>query len=232
MRCSGFALNDEELAYGLRSIAMPIRTQSGEVAAAVNLAAHRSMISVDDLVARLSPALRAPPTRSPRGSATERLVSPQSGIMIAGGGIGGLTAALALHARGIEARCSRPRGRCGRSASASTCCRTRCACSPSSGCWTSWPRGAIETARARATSIATASRSGASRAAARPATTSRSSRSPRRAAAAAASGRARAPRRRHRATRTRLADFESDGSDVIDASTARRPTGRDAAGRR
>jgi IclR family pca regulon transcriptional regulator len=58
VRCSGFALNDEELAYGLRSIAMPIRTQTGEVTAAVNLAAHRSMISIDDLVARLSPALR------------------------------------------------------------------------------------------------------------------------------------------------------------------------------
>jgi IclR family pca regulon transcriptional regulator len=58
VRCSGFALNDEELAYGLRSMAMPIRTQTGEVTAAINLAAHRSMISIDDLVARLSPALR------------------------------------------------------------------------------------------------------------------------------------------------------------------------------
>jgi IclR family transcriptional regulator, pca regulon regulatory protein len=58
VRCSGFALNDEELAYGLRSIAMPIRTQTGEVAAAINLAAHRSMISIDDLIARLSPVLR------------------------------------------------------------------------------------------------------------------------------------------------------------------------------
>jgi IclR family pca regulon transcriptional regulator len=58
IRCSGFALNDEELAYGLRSIAMPIRTSNGEVAAAINLAAHRSMISIDDLVARLSPGLR------------------------------------------------------------------------------------------------------------------------------------------------------------------------------
>ena len=57
IRCSGFALNDEELAYGLRSIAMPIRGGGG-VVAAVNLAAHRSMISLDDLVARLSPALR------------------------------------------------------------------------------------------------------------------------------------------------------------------------------
>jgi IclR family pca regulon transcriptional regulator len=58
IRRSGIAVNDEELAYGLRSIAMPIRTQTGEVTAAINLAAHRSMISIDDLVARLSPALR------------------------------------------------------------------------------------------------------------------------------------------------------------------------------
>jgi IclR family pca regulon transcriptional regulator len=58
IRCAGFALNDEELAYGLRSIAMPIRGGGGSVVAAVNLAAHRSMISLDDLVARLSPALR------------------------------------------------------------------------------------------------------------------------------------------------------------------------------
>jgi IclR family pca regulon transcriptional regulator len=58
IRCSGFALNDEELAYGLRSIAMPIRSSNGGVVAAINLAAHRSMISLDDLVARLSPGLR------------------------------------------------------------------------------------------------------------------------------------------------------------------------------
>jgi IclR family pca regulon transcriptional regulator len=58
IRRSGFALNDEELAYGLRSIAMPVRAGGGRVVAALNLAAHRSMISLDDLVARLSPALR------------------------------------------------------------------------------------------------------------------------------------------------------------------------------
>ena len=57
VRRSGFALNDEELAFGLRSIAMPIRAANGDVTAAINLAAHRSTMSVDDLIARLRPSL-------------------------------------------------------------------------------------------------------------------------------------------------------------------------------
>jgi IclR family pca regulon transcriptional regulator len=52
-------VNNEELAFGLRSIAMPIRDRSGEVVAAINLAAHRSWVSMDDLVRRLGPTLRA-----------------------------------------------------------------------------------------------------------------------------------------------------------------------------
>ena len=58
VRESGLAINNEELAYGLRSIAAPVHSQSGEVAAAINLAAHRSMVSMEDLVARLSPAVK------------------------------------------------------------------------------------------------------------------------------------------------------------------------------
>lgn len=57
VRAAGLAVNDEELAYGLRSIAAPVRTRSGAVEAAINLAAHRTMASMDDLVARLGPAL-------------------------------------------------------------------------------------------------------------------------------------------------------------------------------
>jgi IclR family pca regulon transcriptional regulator len=57
VRDSGFAINNEELAYGLRSIAAPVRAQTGEVAAAINLAVHRSMVSLDELLARLGPAL-------------------------------------------------------------------------------------------------------------------------------------------------------------------------------
>ena len=50
-------------------------------------------------------------------------------VLIAGGGIGGLTAALALHARGIESTILERASNCGRWASASTCCRTRSASS-------------------------------------------------------------------------------------------------------
>ena len=56
---AGLAVNNEELAYGLRSIAAPVHARSGEVAAAINLAVHRSMVSMDDLTARLGPALEA-----------------------------------------------------------------------------------------------------------------------------------------------------------------------------
>jgi IclR family pca regulon transcriptional regulator len=58
IRATGFGVNNEELAYGLRSIAVPVRGASGEVVAAINLAAHRTMASMDDLVVRLGPALK------------------------------------------------------------------------------------------------------------------------------------------------------------------------------
>jgi IclR family transcriptional regulator, pca regulon regulatory protein len=57
VRAAGLAVNNEELAYGLRSIAVPVRARSGEVGAAINLAVHRTMVSMDDLTARLGPEL-------------------------------------------------------------------------------------------------------------------------------------------------------------------------------
>jgi IclR family pca regulon transcriptional regulator len=67
VRATGLAVNNEELAYGLRSIAAPVRDQSGAVAAAINLAVHRSMVSMGDLVVRLGPTLvRAAPEISAR----------------------------------------------------------------------------------------------------------------------------------------------------------------------
>ena len=63
IRESGIAVNDEELAYGLRSIAAPIHSQSGEVVAALNLAVHRTMVSMDELIARYGPAVIADGTR-------------------------------------------------------------------------------------------------------------------------------------------------------------------------
>ena len=58
IRKLGLAVNDEELAYGLRSIAAPIHSHSGEVVAALNLAVHRTMVSMDELIAHYGPAVR------------------------------------------------------------------------------------------------------------------------------------------------------------------------------
>jgi IclR family pca regulon transcriptional regulator len=57
IRADGIAVNNEELAYGLRSIAAPVRGRSGDVEAAINIAVHRTMVSLDDLLERLGPAL-------------------------------------------------------------------------------------------------------------------------------------------------------------------------------
>jgi IclR family pca regulon transcriptional regulator len=57
VRERGLAVNNEELAYGLRSIAAPVRSQTGEVVAAINIAVHRSLVSLSDLLERLAPEL-------------------------------------------------------------------------------------------------------------------------------------------------------------------------------
>ena len=57
IRLSGIAVNNEELAYGLRSIAAPIHANSGEVIAALNLAVHRTMASMEELIAHYGPAV-------------------------------------------------------------------------------------------------------------------------------------------------------------------------------
>ena len=56
----GVAVNDEELAPGLRSIAAPIRDGSGAVVAAINIAVHLSIWNapIDSIVHRLEPPLR------------------------------------------------------------------------------------------------------------------------------------------------------------------------------
>jgi IclR family pca regulon transcriptional regulator len=57
VRESGYAVNDEELASELISIAVPVRNASSEVVAGVNIAASSSMISLEEMVAALSPHL-------------------------------------------------------------------------------------------------------------------------------------------------------------------------------
>lgn len=58
VRATGIAVNNEELAHGLRSVAVPVLAANGEAVAAVNLAAHRTMASLDDLVARIGPVMQ------------------------------------------------------------------------------------------------------------------------------------------------------------------------------
>jgi IclR family pca regulon transcriptional regulator len=55
----GVAVNDEELMASLISVAAPIRSESREVVAALNMAAHTDMISLDELVDQLMPHLLA-----------------------------------------------------------------------------------------------------------------------------------------------------------------------------
>jgi IclR family pca regulon transcriptional regulator len=54
---AGFAVNDQELAPELHSISAPVRNEAREVVAAVNMAAHTSMISLEELVDALGPHL-------------------------------------------------------------------------------------------------------------------------------------------------------------------------------
>ena len=57
MREESFAVNDQELAPELYSIAAPVRNDAREVVAAVNLVADSSMIALGELVDALSPHL-------------------------------------------------------------------------------------------------------------------------------------------------------------------------------
>jgi IclR family transcriptional regulator, pca regulon regulatory protein len=59
VREEGLAVNDEEFAEGLYSMAAPIRNESMAVVAAINMAAHASMISLEQLVDALGPHLVA-----------------------------------------------------------------------------------------------------------------------------------------------------------------------------
>jgi IclR family pca regulon transcriptional regulator len=58
----GWALVDQELEEGLRSVAAPIRDRSGAVVAAVNVSAHATRTGVDDVRAALLPPLLATAT--------------------------------------------------------------------------------------------------------------------------------------------------------------------------
>ena len=54
---SGYAVVDQELEVGLRSMAVPVRDLAGDVVAALNVSTHASRVTIEDLSSRCLPAL-------------------------------------------------------------------------------------------------------------------------------------------------------------------------------
>src|SRR5215469_18402182 len=59
VRRTGIAVNDEELESALRSIAVPVRSRSGDVVASINVAIPWSPVPMTELVGQLGPVLLA-----------------------------------------------------------------------------------------------------------------------------------------------------------------------------
>jgi IclR family transcriptional regulator, pca regulon regulatory protein len=57
-RAEEFALSDEELELGLRSIAVPVRNRQNRVVAAINICAHAARVSTGEMIERLLPVLQ------------------------------------------------------------------------------------------------------------------------------------------------------------------------------
>lgn len=58
VRIDGYAVNNEELELGLRSIAVPVRGASGKVLAALNVGAQAARVSAGQMVEEFLPVLR------------------------------------------------------------------------------------------------------------------------------------------------------------------------------
>jgi len=57
-RLDGFAMVDQELETGLRSLAVPVRTRSNVVVAAINTGIHAARVSSTEMLERILPVLR------------------------------------------------------------------------------------------------------------------------------------------------------------------------------
>ena len=58
VREQGWAVNDEELEEGVRSVAVPVKDKDGKVIAAINVSAHASRVKVDALISEFLPQLQ------------------------------------------------------------------------------------------------------------------------------------------------------------------------------
>lgn len=58
VRVQGYAILDQELEPGLRSVAVPVHGPGGAVLAALNVGTHASRVTLEDLKGRILPALR------------------------------------------------------------------------------------------------------------------------------------------------------------------------------
>lgn len=59
VRKEGYAIIDQELELGLRSMGVPVRSGAGRVMAAINVEAHGQRVSLQDMQTRFLPYLRA-----------------------------------------------------------------------------------------------------------------------------------------------------------------------------
>ncbi len=57
VRQNGYAINDEELAFGLRSVAAPIRNSEGKVVAAINISFPGGRLSRQEIEANMAPKI-------------------------------------------------------------------------------------------------------------------------------------------------------------------------------
>jgi IclR family pca regulon transcriptional regulator len=56
-RAQGYALVDQELELGLRTIAVPLRNFRGDVVAAMNVSVHAGRLPIEQMVERCLPAM-------------------------------------------------------------------------------------------------------------------------------------------------------------------------------
>jgi IclR family transcriptional regulator, pca regulon regulatory protein len=59
VKVEGYAVIDQELEMGLRSMAVPVRNPAGHVVAAISVGAHGQRVSVQHMQTRFLPYLRA-----------------------------------------------------------------------------------------------------------------------------------------------------------------------------